>query len=259
MPNLPEIPTASILLASVRISMVVALLPFLSNQMVPPLVRRAIGLVLILVVFPPVHEAVQQAQPGWALVIGLLAKEAFLGLLLGFVAALPFWLAVSMGALVDMQRGAFSGAQFSPFVGSQTSLLGLFFSLVFTVIFLARGGFLMLIDGLYQSYTVWPVLEFVPPIETAAYHYFVSRFAELLLWTLVLAGPMVIACFLIDLAMGLLNRFVPQLPVFFLSLPLKSAATLFILSLYVFNLSDFMQGQFQDIPNRFIELRGLFR
>ena len=257
MPELPEIPTASILLATPRISLVLALLPFLSEQTVPPIIRRGIGMTLILMVFPVVHETVQASDPAWSVVIGLLVKEAFIGLLLGFLAAIPFWLAVSMGSLIDMQRGAFSGAQFSPFVRDQTSLLGLFFSIFFAIIFMTEGGFLMLIDGIFQSYSVWPVMSFIPELETQAYHYFVTRFSELLRWTLVLSAPLVIASFLIDLTMGLLNRFVPQLPVFFLSLPIKSATALFILSVYIFNLAGFMDDQFELIPTRFIELRGV--
>ena len=48
--------------------------------------------------------------------------------------------------------------------------------------------------------------------------------------------PVIFAMFLAELALGMVSRFVPQLQVFFLAMPLKSAIAFFILSVYMANL-----------------------
>ena len=45
-------------------------------------------------------------------------------------------------------------------------------------------------------------------------------------------GPVVIAMFLSELGLGFISRFAPQLNVFFLSMPVKSAVALLMLILF---------------------------
>jgi type III secretion protein T len=69
---------------------------------------------------------------------------------------------------------------------------------------------------------------------------------------LLLASPMLIALFVTELGLGLVNRFAPQLNVFFLSMPIKSAVGLLVLISYMQFLLVFIRDGFiqrMDILN----------
>jgi succinate dehydrogenase cytochrome b556 subunit len=55
----------------------------------------------------------------------LLGKEAIIGLVLGYVAAIPFWTMEAIGFVVDNQRGASMAATVNPMTGHDTSPLGM--------------------------------------------------------------------------------------------------------------------------------------
>ena len=57
-------------------------------------------------------------------------------------------------------------------------------------------------------------------------------FFEAIKTAMLLAAPMLIALFLSEFGLGLINRFAPQLNVFFLSMPIKSAVAVLILIFY---------------------------
>ncbi len=71
----------------------------------------------------------------------LIAKEVLLGLLIGFVAAIPFWAIEASGFLIDNQRGAAMGSLFNPSLGSQTSPTGLLLTQTLITLFFASSAF----------------------------------------------------------------------------------------------------------------------
>ena len=56
---------------------------------------------------------------------------------------------------------------------------------------------------------------------------------------LLLSAPAIIAMFLAELGLALISRFAPQLQVFFLAMPIKSALALFVLVMYMGTLLDY--------------------
>ncbi|KDB64396.1 bacterial export protein, family 1 domain protein, partial [Bordetella bronchiseptica B18-5 (C3)] len=56
---------------------------------------------------------------------------------------------------------------------------------------------------------------------------------------LLLASPAIVAMFLAELGLALISRFAPQLQVFFLALPVKSALVLLVLVLYMATLFQY--------------------
>ncbi|MGC8720449.1 MAG: flagellar biosynthetic protein FliR, partial [Thermodesulforhabdaceae bacterium] len=63
--------------------------------------------------------------------------------------------------------------------------------------------------------------------------FFLAKMDQLMMTAMLLSAPFLIAIFLVDLALGIVNRFVPQLNVFFLSMPVKSGVASFLFVLYL--------------------------
>jgi len=65
---------------------------------------------------------------------------------------------------------------------------------------------------------------------------------------LLFAAPAIVAMFLAELGLALVSRFTPQLQVFFLAMPIKSALALLVLVLYMSTLFEYAGDTVRGIP-----------
>ena len=222
-----------------RIGGAFAICPALTESMIPGVARRAAVLGFSLVAIPYIKAGMPPGEPNvWAFAF-IAFKEALIGFLIGFFAAVPFWIAENVGNFIDNQRGATMGEVYSPLSGAQVSTTGIFFTQIVSTVFFVGGVVLVFLGALYSSYSVWPVfpvdatasagIVFAPdaPIQM------LGSLDGMLRTTIVVAAPVIIVMFLATLGLGLVNRTAPQLNVFFLSMPVKSALGIAMLIVYL--------------------------
>ena len=212
------------------------------------LLRAGVVLSLSLPLLPAVVGQVEAAEAlGPGRIAALVVKEALLGVVLGLAFGLPFWSVEAAGEVLDFYRGASMAYLIDPGGTDQASLFGTTFSLVMMVIFFLIGGFYVVIDGLYESYSFWPVLDLAPSVGAASFSFFLDLLGNILQLGLVFAGPPLIAMFLGELALALVNRFAPNLNVFDLSLSVKNLILLLILPVYAVFLVDYFKRDLADL------------
>lgn len=155
-------------------------------------------------------------------------QEIAIGVLIGFVVALPFWALDSAGFIIDTIRGASMGTVLNPSLGEAASVLGIIFVQLFIALFFIHGGLNHVLDILYRSWQI------IPPGTPFSFN---NHWLQLLLaqWNTMQALcvgfvlPAVTVMVLTDLALGLMNRSAQQLNVFFLAMPIKSIMALLML------------------------------
>jgi len=96
---------------------------------------------------------------------------------------------------------------------------------------MASGAFLIFIDLLLSSYVVWPIMSYWPQLGPEGLAWLFSQFGFLMTSALLLAAPAIAVMMLLDLVLGLLNRFAEQLNVFSLSLPIKAWVAIWVLAI----------------------------
>lgn len=234
-----------------RIYLVFTILPVLSKKMLGgAMIRNGVILSLALFLYP-INEATMPVKIDVAGYVALFLKEILLGIVMGFIATVPFWAAQGVGFLIDNQRGAAMASLVNPMLGEQTSPLGLFIAQVMITIFVISGALLVLIFATVQSYTVWPVGILYPEFFDGLDTFALTQLDLIMKTIVVLAAPVVLAMFLAEFALGLVSRFAPQMNVFFLAMPVKSAIAFFVLVIYmkllVANLSDFIHSAPDEI------------
>lgn len=220
-------------LAMARFGTAFLICPVLTESMIPGVARRAAMLALAWLVIPVVHDTMPPGEPGVWMFALLGAKEAFIGAFIGFFAAIPFWVAENVGNFIDNQRGATMGEVFSPLNGAQVSTTGIFFSQVVSTIFFVGGAIFIFLAALYKSYAVWPVFGSWVELAPDAPARILGVLDGMLKTTVVISAPVIIIMFLATLGLGLVNRTAPQLNVFFLSMPVKSALGIAMLVIYL--------------------------
>lgn len=225
-----EIVEASVLLLP-RITGLFALTPFLSSKLLSGQARIGVLLALVLILYPFLLPTLERHPISDLMLLSM--KEAAIGMIFGFLAAVAFWGVEAAGFLIDNQRGASISSSLDPMTGTDSSSLGIFFLHTITVVTFSSGLFLSLLGLLYESYRVWPVTSFFPIFGPQTPQFFLQALDFVMHTAVLLSAPIILAMFLSEFGLALVGRFAPQLQVFFLAMPVKSAVAFFLLSIYV--------------------------
>ncbi len=229
-----------------RVGGAFAICPALTDSMIPGVARRAAVLGFAALAVPFIKEGMPPGEPN-AWMFSLVAfKEALIGFLIGFFGAIPFWIAENVGNFIDNQRGATMGEVYSPLSGAQVSSTGIFFTQIVSTIFFVGGAVFVFLGAIYSSYSVWPVFARGVSFAPGAPVQMLGALDGMLRTTVVIAAPVIIIMFLATLGLGLVNRTAPQLNVFFLSMPVKSALGVAMLVIYLPFIMDMLMYTKED-------------
>jgi len=208
------------LLILARMTSFIVTMPIFSYRTIPAPVK--IGLAAVLALLVDVTLLNGQSVPLDGRFILLLLKEVLVGLTMGFVAGIITYAVQLAGAFIDMQIGFAIANVISPESGVPTPLTGQFLYVLQLLFFLGVNAHHMLINGVLYSFQLIPVNELGVAFGSGSTAEFVSRVtAQMFLISAQLAIPIVGCLFLVDVAVGLVARTVPQINVFVVGLPLK--------------------------------------
>ena len=209
-------------LVFLRVGAIMALLPAFGEQVVPARVRLVMALAFTAVVFPAVAP---QTPP--ILTLTAAGIEVAVGLMLGIglrllVLALQFAGSIAAQSASLSQLFASAGAEPQPAV-----------STLFTVSALAlavqSGLHVRAAEVMIRSYDLFPVGDW--PQAAAAADWGVAQVARASALAFTLAAPFVLAALVWNLALGVMNRAMPMLPVSFLGAPALSLGALAVTAL----------------------------
>jgi len=161
----------------------------------------------------------------------LVVKELFIGVCFGFLFSSVFWAVSAAGSLIDTKVGTNFAAIADPIQGHETTLTGDLLGQLAAWLFMASGAFTLFLNLLMTSYTLWPVPQMLPPLSAITEQRAIAEFSSLLTLAVMLAAPALVVASLLDLTLGLVNRYAPQLNVFSLTLSIKAWVTTFIVLL----------------------------
>lgn len=158
--------------------------------------------------------------------IGYLLKEFFIGLILAFLASIPFYIAQSAGVLIDFLRGSSALMVSDPTMQNQISPIGLLYNYVLIVLFYQINGPFLFFDALFQSYTIIPADGIINPLFFSLKLPFWQTITQLLTKftaiSMQLAAPSLVAILMAEMFLGIANRLAPQVQIAFLGMSIKS-------------------------------------
>lgn len=243
---------------SARFGFAFLMLPLFSPEQIPPLVRNSLivtfGLVTLSlpVAFTPATLSAAQ----WVLLLG---REMAAGIVLGLFFGTFLWAMASAGEIIDTKSGATIAQIVDPVSGSTQSLSATFLGRFAQVTFVSAGGLTLLVGTLMLSFGIWPMGPGGLTLNLSAVRLFEGEMARFFLIAFFIASPVLMVLFVIDLGMGLLNRFAPNFNVFMLSLSIKGFAAIFILFLLLPLLAQMVIGDLlvrQDVGFGMLERAG---
>ncbi len=210
-----------------RTTAVLALMPMVGHVSVPVQVKVGLGVFMGAVLFPGM--ASQSGALDLELIpLTLLAlREVGVGLLLGFASSLLILGVQAAGEVAGFELGFSTASLFDPDQGQTQTVLAEAFGLTALVLFVLLNGHHFMLQAIVLSYEVIP-LGWADPGELARTTV-IGLTGQVVAIAVKLAAPVIVAGFLVDLAMAVLARVAPQMNVFFLSFPVKIAVGLAVL------------------------------
>lgn len=233
-------------LAFARLLPVFVLVPFFGGGSVPAQAKVGLAVIMVAVMYPGVTANVGAGQVTTLLFVGLLLKEAMIGVAIGLTTQLVFYAVQTAGTVIDTQRGMNQATFFAPQLSGNVSVLGQLKFQAALVLFLGIDGHLMFLRALYRSFRDVPLLNF-PQFQAGILNMVeqITRLsAGVLLIGLQLAAPILLALFLVDVAFATLGKVVPQINVHFESQTVKSLVGLGFVFLVVGLFLERLQGYF---------------
>lgn len=222
-----------------RVSAVVSVLPAFGDRMIPVRVRLGLAIAFTMIVWPLLAPGLATPPPARAFTPTLLV-EVGIGLMLGLavrlmVIALQFAGSVaSQSTALAQIFGAGVAPDPMPAIGNILMLAGVTLAVVL-------GLHVKIAVAMARSYEILPLGLPVPASDVAAWG--TARVAQAFALGFSLAAPFVIAAFAYNLALGAINRAMPQLMVAFIGAPAITAGGLLILMLAAPIILSFWSGR----------------
>lgn len=208
------------LLLLVRLTSFFVVAPLFSMRGVPNHLK--IGLAFFIAWIVTSSMTIDESIPLDGYYVLLIFKEFSIGLALGFVAALVLYAVQIAGAFIDFQMGFAIANVMDPQTGSQVPIIGQFKYMLALLFLLTVDGHHLMLNGVIQSVRLLPVEMAAISITAQGIAQFITvLFSEVFIIALQIALPIVGALFLVDVALGILAKTVPQLNIFVVGLPIK--------------------------------------
>lgn len=239
-----------------RIYALFMVVPFLSGRMLTGAVRHALVFMLAAFMSPAIGD-LPPLRIG--VVLSLVAKEALIGFMLGMGFSVFLWAIESAGDLIDFQTGSGNASFFDPVAGHERGPTAQFLSWTVVTIFISAGGLLAMMGTVLDSFRMWPVGRWLPALDDVLQTFAVHQGDQLFTWIVKLSVPVLAVLLLVELGIGLINRFVPQLDVFTFTQPIKNLLAVFMQLLFLFFVYESLQAFMRPGGGTLQQLDSLLR
>ena len=213
---------------------VILITPAFNRLGLTGMIRSAVAVTIALPAIPFIFSALPSLGPLSAFgLAALLIKELMIGAVIGVVFGIPFWAAEVAGEVVDLQRASTMGQLLDPMGSTESGVTSTLLVVTLVALFFVSGGFMIMLEGFYASYALWPVERFVPVLESRTALTMLDMLDQVMRVGVLMVAPLVIALLVADLMLAYLARMAPSLNVFSLSLAIKNLLFTFLMLLYI--------------------------
>jgi flagellar biosynthetic protein FliR len=217
---------SALLTIGARLTGVMLFAPFFGSEVVPARVKAVLVLVLTALLYPAASSRIPDLNIGqWPMTF---FGELMIGSAVGIATNIVFDGVQMAGQLLSIQMGYSLASLFDPQTQAESTVVATFHQLIAMLIFLRLDVHLWILRGLAHSF------EYLPPATghlgtgfvTAALHAGAAVFSI----GIQIAAPVLCATIFADIALGMLGKASPQLPLLLLGPSIKSILGLCILA-----------------------------
>lgn len=226
-----------------RIAGLLMTAPVIGTRSVPVRIRVIIAIAVTMVIFPLVPE-VPDVDPVSAEGFFISMQQVIIGISMGLCMRIIFVALELAGQAIGQLMGLMLASMVDPANGNQVPIIGQFYLLLATLLFLAIDGHLMMIAVLAESFNSMPI---------AAAGITTNGAWEVLMWaghiittSVMVALPAIVSLLIVNLAFGVMTRSAPQLNIFAVGFPIMILLGVIVVFFSLHSFIPHMQYMFDD-------------
>lgn len=202
-----------------RISAFFLFLPVFGWQAIPVRIRMAT--IILLAIFFSFHLDMAPGPGVWTMgrIYLVMASEITYGLGLGMVIYCLFAVVRCSGRIIERQMGFAMAEIMDPLTGERVQPMGAALEMIFILLFLCANGHHSLLLVLGRSFESYP-LGSIPTLKTLTTA-IVQAGSWMLILSLRLSAPLLVAFLLMLVILAILARLVPEMNILFISMPVR--------------------------------------
>ncbi len=211
--------------------------PVFRSPVIPVRIKAALTLVTAAMIFPLVQAQAPAELSMVAAVVGGV-REMMIGAIIGLALTMLMTGAEVGGLIVGRQAGIALANVIDPTGNQQASIMGQIYTISLTLLFLLAGGHRATMAALLDTFSVIPLLSF--QFDEMFLVLLVEMLAGAFILGIRLAGPVLIALFLLGTALAFISRTMPQLNILTVGFTLRLLVALGVASLAIIAYQDLM-------------------
>ncbi len=221
----------TLLLVFARLGAAMMVMPGFGEVFVMPRARLLFAIALTVIVAPLVAPGLPALPNSPIRLFVVFAGEIVVGLFLGTLVRVMISALHVAGTIIGFQSSLSNATLFDPSESTQGSMIGTFLGIVGVVLVFVADLHHVILSAIVQSYTVFR------PGEALPWGDFSDTIARLLAHAfalgLQLSAPFLVVGLVFYLGLGLVNRLMPQVQVFFIAMPLQIGLAFFVFTIVI--------------------------
>jgi flagellar biosynthetic protein FliR len=242
------------MLVFVRASAMLTIFPLFSMQNFPVQLRIALGTLLSFLIAPTLPPVTGISSNFLGLIMSM-AAEAGIGLLLGFICRLVFYVLELAGNLISTEMGLNMASTLNPFTHGRSDVPGMVLYYLGAVLFLVLDLHHSLLLAFQRAYAFLPIGGV--HLKDALFTNVVGSTSHLFLAGLLMAAPVIAVSFLVNLVFSVLGRAVPQMNVFSESFAFRIFAGLAVFGLSLSLMAQHIVNYLRRLPDDVLRVAQL--
>ncbi|MBN2072694.1 MAG: flagellar biosynthetic protein FliR [Actinobacteria bacterium] len=219
-------------------------IPVFNTRRIPNSIKIFFSLSFAVLIFPMLSININIMDLDYFEIFRFLASELIAGLIIGFIVTAVFSAIQMAGRIIDLNNGFGFSQIVDPVSNVSSTVTTNFFGIIATTLFFVTGSHGILIGAIARSYEMLPAgrFEFRPEVLEIL----LRSFGDILVIGFKIAAPVAASLVLTEVALAIMARVIPQIPIFIIGFPLKIMVSILILALTMINTVPYLKDLFND-------------
>ncbi len=215
-----------------------------SSRSVPTTVKVLGSLAITLCMLPNIPDLAPNTEPFSVYGILVTIKEVLIGLALGMVTLFISQAFIIAGQAVAMQTGLGFASLVDPVSGTNTPVVGQFFTVLCTLVFFSINGHLLFFSLIMQSFTTLPMGQFIPSQSLNELVYFSGSMFKA---GLAMSISAICTMLVVNFTLGVMTKAAPQLNIFSLGFAISMIVGISVLTVSLGAFMSNFHNNFNDL------------
>jgi flagellar biosynthetic protein FliR len=209
-----------------RIGAAIIVMPVFGTKMVPSRIKLMLAIVLSVISIPAckIYPSIELLSINSIIII---AQQFIIGMAIGLVLQLVFQIFLLLGEMIAMQSSLSFAVLNDPNTNSSTPVVGEFYVILASYLFLVFDGHLYFCKLLFGSFQLIPIDA--KGLAFESYYQVVHMLSWMFANAIKIAMPAITALLMVNIAFGIMTKAAPQLNIFGIGFPITMLVSIGII------------------------------